>query len=180
MFNFNDDKLTSEQILNIAKQDGLPPLRVAINANGYRQSERFWPGLFPVHDFELDYGTLKVIDIIVKQGRASKGVVGLRALYEAARYVKASSGMNWVMKSIKDSIIPNLDKMGYTCLIGEKIYINPQLLSSDTSWVSEVKPKAAELNVEHLLREVDGAQLKVVRDAIQKLEAYEEYLLTGK
>ncbi|AQN32421.1 hypothetical protein HOR63_gp02 [Escherichia phage vB_EcoS_CEB_EC3a] len=35
MFDFKD-KLTSEQIINIARADGYPLLRVAINANGYR------------------------------------------------------------------------------------------------------------------------------------------------
>ena len=42
MFDFNDDKLTVEQVMAVAAQDGLPPLRVAINANGYRQSASFW------------------------------------------------------------------------------------------------------------------------------------------
>ena len=42
MFDFNEDKLTEEQVIKIAKQDGLPPLRIAINANGYRQSTAFW------------------------------------------------------------------------------------------------------------------------------------------
>lgn len=36
MFDFNDEKMTDEQIMKVAMQDGLPPLRVAINANGYR------------------------------------------------------------------------------------------------------------------------------------------------
>lgn len=47
MFDFNEDKLTDEQIMNIAIQDGLPPLRVAINANGYRQSTAFGALLIP-------------------------------------------------------------------------------------------------------------------------------------
>lgn len=42
MFDFIEDKLTDDQIMKIATQDGLLPLRVAINANGYRQSQRFW------------------------------------------------------------------------------------------------------------------------------------------
>lgn len=41
MFDFNEDKLTEAQVIKIASQDGLPPLRVAINANGYRHSTAF-------------------------------------------------------------------------------------------------------------------------------------------
>lgn len=42
MFDFNEDKITNDEIMKIAVRDGLPPLRVAINANGYRQSQSFW------------------------------------------------------------------------------------------------------------------------------------------
>lgn len=42
MFDFNEYKLTEEQVIEIAKQDGLPPLRVAINANGYRHVQHIW------------------------------------------------------------------------------------------------------------------------------------------
>lgn len=34
MFNFDEDKLTDEKVMEVARQDNLPPLRVAINANG--------------------------------------------------------------------------------------------------------------------------------------------------
>ena len=70
----------------------------------------------------------KLIDILIKQGKASKGVVGIRALYEAARKVKPFDGQNGVMQKIKDHLIPMLDEKNYTCLIGEKVYINPRLL----------------------------------------------------
>ena len=42
MFDFDEEKLTDEQIMNIAIQDGLPPLRIAINANGYRHVQHLW------------------------------------------------------------------------------------------------------------------------------------------
>ena len=41
MFDFNEDKLTDDEIMKVAMRDELPPLRVAINANGYRQSQSF-------------------------------------------------------------------------------------------------------------------------------------------
>lgn len=42
MFDFKEDKLTEEQVIEIAKQDVLPPLLVAISANGYCQAQVFW------------------------------------------------------------------------------------------------------------------------------------------
>ena len=42
MFDFNEDKLSIDQVMAVAAADNLPPLRVAINANGYRQSQSFW------------------------------------------------------------------------------------------------------------------------------------------
>ena len=41
MFNFDEDKLTDEQIMNAAAANNVPPLRVAINANGYKGSSHF-------------------------------------------------------------------------------------------------------------------------------------------
>ncbi|UGV22593.1 hypothetical protein PHLEASOLO_65 [Escherichia phage vB_ EcoD_Phleasolo] len=45
MFDFKEDKLTYEQVLAAAAADNLPPLRVSIIANGYRQSANLWPEL---------------------------------------------------------------------------------------------------------------------------------------
>lgn len=70
----------------------------------------------------------KLIDLLIKQGKASKGVVGLRALYEAARKVKPFESQAGVMTKIKDHLLPMLDERNYTCVIGEKIYLNPRLL----------------------------------------------------
>ncbi|AEI91273.1 gp73 [Escherichia phage phiEB49] len=180
MFDFVEHKLTEEQIYEIATLEGLPVMRVAINANGYRQSAKMWPELAEVKDFELDSGTLKIIETLIKQGMNSKGVVGLRSLYEAARKVKPFDGRNGVMKEIKDVIIPTLDKLGYTCLIGDKIYINPRLLDGKQEWIGKVKPLEDEFVVVDFMNEVDESQLKLIREAIRKLKAKEKYILTGK
>lgn len=42
MFDFNEYKLTDEQVMNVAADNNVPPLRVAINANGYKGSHHFW------------------------------------------------------------------------------------------------------------------------------------------
>lgn len=131
MFDFDDDKLTDEQVMAVANQDGIPVLRVAINANGYRQSSAFWG---PIDTSEVysgdELGVL--IKIIRKMGVNGKGVVGVRSVYEGARKVKPFVGRNGVMLLIKDKLIPELDKMNVTCLIGDKIYVNPAL--TDLSW----------------------------------------------
>lgn len=180
MFDFIEHKLTDEQIYEIAALEGLPVMRIAINANGYRQSAKLWPELIEIKDFELDSGTLKMIDILIKQGLRSKGVVGLRSTYESARKVKPFEGQSEVMKEIKDVIIPNLDKLGYTCLIGDKIYINPRLLDGKQEWTYKVKPLEDDLNIEDCERIVEDIIIKAIDEQIEKLKRKKKYLLTGK
>lgn len=136
MFDFNEDKLTSEQVIKIAEHDGIPPLRIAINANGYRQSTPFWGSIDTSGVCAGDeLGVL--IKIIRKMGVNGKGVVGVRSVYEGARKVKPFAGRNGVMLLIKDKLIPELDKMNITCLIGDKVYVNPAL--TDLNWEPKFK-----------------------------------------
>lgn len=135
MFDFKD-KLTSEQIINIARADGYPLLRVAINANGYRSSNKFWGSIDTSEVYSGDeLGVL--IKIIRKMGVNGKGVVGIRSLYEGARKLKPFTGRDGMMLLIKDKLIPELDKMNVTCLIGDKVYVNPSL--TDLSWQPNFK-----------------------------------------
>lgn len=180
MFDFNEDKLTDEQILEIAAAENFPPLRVAINANGYRQSAKLWPELVEVKDFELERVTLKIIEIIIKQGMNSKGVVGLRTLCQAARKVKPFDWRSVAMGDIKDVIIPNLDKLGYTCLIGDKIYINPRMLDGKQDWTYKVKLLEDDFNIEDCEMIVDEITIKAIDEQIEKLKRKKKYLLTGK
>lgn len=136
MFDFNEDRLTTEQVIKISEQDGIPPLRVAINANGYRQSTPFWGSIDTSDVYSGDeLGVL--IKIIRKMGVNGKGVVGVRSVYEGARKVKPFAGRNGVMLLIKEKLIPELDKMNATCLIGDKVYVNPAL--TDLSWQPNFK-----------------------------------------
>lgn len=136
MFDFNEDKLTEEQVIEIAKQDGLPPLRIAINANWYRQSTAFWGSIDTSEVYSGDeLGVL--IKIIRKMGVNGKGVVGIRSLYEGTRKLKPFAGRDGMMLVIKDKLIPELDKMNVTCLIGYKVYVNPAL--TDLSWQHNFK-----------------------------------------
>lgn len=136
MFDFNDDKLTEEQVIEIAKQDGLPPLRIAINANGYRQSAAFWGSI----DTSGVYGGDELgalIKIIRKMGVNGKGVAGIRSLYEGARKLKPFAGRDGMMLMIRDKLIPELEEMNLVCLIGDKIYVHPAII--DKSWQPNFK-----------------------------------------
>ncbi|HGY8334085.1 TPA: hypothetical protein ACNTTR_004832 [Escherichia coli] len=136
MFNFNEDKLTTEQVIKIAEQDGIPPLRVAINANGYRQSTVFW-GSIDASEVYAGNELGVLIKIIRKMGVNGKGVVGVRSVYECARKIKPFVGRSGVMLLIKDKLIPELDRMNVTCLIGDKVYVHPAL--TDLSWEPNFK-----------------------------------------
>lgn len=141
MFDFNEDKLTNEQVIKISEQDGIPPLRVAINANGYRQSTAFWGSIGASEVYASDeLGVL--IKIIREMGVNGKGVVGVRSIYECARKIKPFVGRSGVMLLIKDKLIPELDKMNVTCLIGDKVYVNPVL--KDLNWGPNFKAHEGE------------------------------------
>lgn len=137
MFDFNEEKLTEEQIMNIAIQDGLPPLRVAINANGYRQAQLLWgkPDASSIYNgSELAV----MIKMIRKMARNGKGVLGIRSLYEGYRRARRIKGGNArIMARIKDEMIPELEKMNLVCLIGDKIYVHPAII--EESWQPNFK-----------------------------------------
>ena len=128
MFDFNKDKLTDEQIMSIAKQDGIPPLRIAINANGYRHVQHLW-GQPDASEVYRDEALGVMIKLIRKMARNGKGVVGVKSVHEGARKIKPFVGCVDIMARIKDELIPALDKMNITCLIGDKIYVHPAIIN---------------------------------------------------
>ncbi|APU93221.1 hypothetical protein HOR61_gp21 [Escherichia phage vB_EcoS-IME253] len=136
MFNLNEEKLTDEQIMNIAIQDDLPPLRVAINANGYRHVQHLW-GQPDASEVYRDEALGVLIKLIRKMARNGKGVVGVKSVHEAARKVKPFEGRNGIMARIKDELIPALDKMNVTCLIGDKVYVHSAII--DEYWQPNFK-----------------------------------------
>ena len=135
MFNFDEEKLTDEQIMNIAIQDGLPPLRVAINANGYRHVQHLWG--HPDASEVYKNGALGVlINIIRKMARNGKGVVSIKSVQDAARKTKPSA-YRALEITLKDEMIPALEKMNIVCLIGDKIYVHPAII--DEHWQPNFK-----------------------------------------
>lgn len=131
MFDFNEEKLTDEQIMKIATEDGLPPLRVAINANGYRQSFKYWCSAEEMLRVKLDQKLSVVTHKIHDQAKRGKGVVGIRSTYEAIRKLHPFVGRNGVMNDLNDNILPALQGAGIICVIGDKIYAHPALVGMD-------------------------------------------------
>lgn len=136
MFDFNEEKLTDEQIMNIAIQDGLPPLRVAINANGYRHVQHLW-GQPDASEVYRDEALGVLINIIRKMARNGKGVVSIKSVQEGARKIKPFVGCLDIMASIKDGLIPALEEMNLACLIGDKVYVHPAII--DEYWQPNFK-----------------------------------------
>ena len=131
MFDFNEDKLTDDQVMEVATQDGLLPLRVAINANGYRSSNKFWCSAEEMLCVKLDRKLGVVANKIHDQAKRGKGVVGIRSTYEAIRKLTPFVGRNGVMNDLKDNILPALQDAGIICVIGDKIYAHPYLVGMD-------------------------------------------------
>ena len=137
MFDFNEDKLTNDEIMKIAMRDGLPPLQVAINANGYRQSQSFWCSVEELLCAKLDSKSGVVLRKIHGQSRNGKGVVGIRSTYEVLRKVKPFAGLNGVMHDLKNNILPSLQDAGIICPIGDKIYVHPYMVGMHVIEVEE-------------------------------------------
>lgn len=128
MFDFTEDKLTDEQIMKTATQDGILPLRVAINANGYRHSQKYWCAVEDLLSVKLNRKSGMVVRKIHAQSRNGKGVVGIRSTYEALRKVQPFVELNGVMHDLKNNILPSLQDAGIICLIGDKIYVHPYIV----------------------------------------------------
>lgn len=130
MFDFKEDKLTNEQIMDIANADGIPVLRVAINANGYRHVQGFW-GEVDTSDVYQGEALALLIELATKIAKGNKGVVRIESLYDSARKVKPFVGSPCVKSVIKDILIPAMDKMNVTCLVGDRVYLHPITLNPD-------------------------------------------------
>lgn len=128
MFDFIEDKLTDDEIMKIAIQDGFSPIRVAINANGYRQSQKYWCAVEELLSVKLNKKVRSGCAKIHAQSRNGKGVVGIRSTYEALRKVQPFLGLNGLMHDLKNNILPSLQDSGIICLIGDKIYVHPYIV----------------------------------------------------
>lgn len=124
MFSLETTKLTDEELREIADRQGISLLRVAINANGMRYSQKFWVDIKDIEIEEEYYATMRNL---VKLGIAGKGFVSLRVAYESIRKIKPFIGKPGVMSKLKDVIIPELERKGAVCMINNRVYINPRI-----------------------------------------------------
>lgn len=69
-----------------------------------------------------------LIDSIVKRGKNAKGVIKFRSLYEGVRKIRPFAAQSGITKRIRDHLLPELEEMGYVCVINDDIYLNPRLL----------------------------------------------------
>lgn len=70
----------------------------------------------------------KLIEIIIKQGKANKGMITSRAIYETARKIKPFVGQAGVMKRIDENLLPMLEERNYICYINGRVFVNPAIL----------------------------------------------------
>lgn len=130
MFDFNEDKLTEEQIMNAAAANNVPPLRLAINANGYKGSSHFWCEAEELFCIKLDRKQGVVVSVM-HQLSGGKGVVNVQSLYAEAGKLQPFFGRDGFMFDLKERVIPWLEYAGAVCLVGDKIYLHPYLVSVD-------------------------------------------------
>lgn len=128
MFDFIDDKLTDDEIAKVASESNLPPLHVAINASGYRQSSRYWRSMKELSCVNLSDKCKSVALAIHRQAKNGKGVTGIRSTYEVIRKAKPFIGRLGLMSALKESVLPSLQDAGIICRIGDKVYIHPWLV----------------------------------------------------
>lgn len=137
MFDFDERKLTTKEIIKIAVDDGVPVIRVAINANGYKHSQHLW-GAVDVSKVYKGSALAVIIENLEIFIKRDIHMITERILYEAVRKVKPFFGREINLEQlIHDELIPELDRLNVTCLIGKKIYINPALAA--WGWNPEFK-----------------------------------------
>ena len=71
-FSFETNKLTPKQIIELADAQGLSPVRVSIQANGYRQSASFWGEVNDVNNGNDRYPVISLgndFDVVGKLAR---------------------------------------------------------------------------------------------------------------
>lgn len=137
MFDFTERKLTTEEIIKISEDDGVPVLRVAISRNGYRQAQGFWghPDASSIYEGDAFCMVLKRIRGMAAGG---KGVIGLLSLYNDIRKLKRFKGGNTrLMARLKEEIIPELEKMNLVCLVRDNVYVHPAII--EKSWEPNFK-----------------------------------------
>lgn len=84
---FNTNTLTPQQIIEIANTSGLTPLRVAINANGYRHSQSFWNEPTEIDNGNEKYPVISLGNDVDVVGKLSRNAARSVQFPESSAYI---------------------------------------------------------------------------------------------
>lgn len=90
MFDYEDKRLSPQQIIDLAKAQGCSPLRVAINANSYRQSLSFWEKVKDIDGGNEVYPIISLGNDVDVVGKLS------RSIAESVQFPESSSYMHFL------------------------------------------------------------------------------------
>lgn len=145
MINFESKRMTGEQIFNEAKSSGMSPLKVAISANGYRDTFKFWSSTEEMLCVKLSYKYGVVVQRI-KRISGNSGMLYAIQLYKQIREVQPFVGRDGIFHDLNNNILPSLQDAGIICRIGDKIYVHPALAGMDNddvqNWCSQYRSDA--------------------------------------
>lgn len=127
MINFESKRMTGEQIFNESKASGMSPLKVAISANGYRDTFRYWSSTEEMLCVKLSYKYGVVVHKI-KHLCGNTGMVCVSQLYRQIREIQPFVGRDGIFNDLNNNILPSLQDAGITCLIGDKVFVHPALV----------------------------------------------------
>ena len=142
---FESKRMTGEQIFNEASKSGMSPLKVAISANGYRDTFKYWSSSEEMSCVKLSYKCGVVVHNI-KRLCGNRGVVYVGQIYRLIRDVQPFLGRDGIFSDLCNNILPSLQDAGIICRIGDKIFVHPALVGMDErdvyTWCSQYRSDA--------------------------------------
>lgn len=142
---FGSERMTSEQIFNEASKSGMSPLKVAISANGYRDTFKYWCSAEEMLCVKLSCN-LGVVVHKIKCIAGSSGMVYVGQIYMAIREVQPFVGRGGLYGDLCKDILPSLQEVGITCRIGDHIFVHPALVGMHErdvyNWCSQYRSDA--------------------------------------
>lgn len=87
MFDFERNHLSPQQIIEIANKEGLSPLRVAINSNGYRQAQSFWEDPKDISNSNDRYPVISLGNDVDVVGKLSRNIARSVQFPESSAYM---------------------------------------------------------------------------------------------
>lgn len=124
---FGSERMTGEQIFNEASKSGMSPLKVAISANGYLDSFKYWSSSEEMSCVKLSYKYGVVVHKI-KRLCGNDVMVCVSQLYRQIREVQPFVGRDGIYNDLSNNILPSLQDAGIICRIGDQIFVHPALV----------------------------------------------------